>query len=225
MLCELLTRLMLLALHMENVNAFPEPLTAKEEAEAVAAMEAGDLGARDRLIRHNLRLVAHIAKKYYASNEEPDELISIGTVGLIKAVNTYSSDKGVRLGTYAARCIDNEILMYFRRKKKTALDVSFDEPIERDGEGNPLTLMDIVSVDDSALDQIYLKTNLQKLRRFVREIENDREKRILILRYGLDGNAPMTQSEVAQLFGISRSYVSRLETKCLKRLRRRFDNE
>ena len=188
-------------------------------------MKKGDTKAKDVLVEHNLRLVAHIIKKYYAANCDTDELISIGTVGLIKAINTFSGDKGVRLATYASRCIENEILMFFRNQKKTALDVSFDEPIDTDNEGNPLTLIDIIAKDDTILEEICLKNNLKKLVRYVREIEDPREKEIIILRYGLNGTVPCTQNEIAEKFGISRSYVSRLETKTLKKLKKRFENE
>lgn len=214
---------MFLALHLDNPNLFPEPLTAKEEKEYVNKMIRGDAKAKEVLIERNLRLVAHLVKKYYTANVETDELISIGTVGLIKAVNTYTPEKGVKLATYASRCIDNEILMFFRSKKKTALDVSFDEPIEFDSDGNPLTLMDLIATEDRALETVWLKTNTKKLHEFIKRIENDRERNILILRYGLDGNPPMTQTEIAKIYGISRSYVSRLETKCLKKLRKMFD--
>lgn len=224
LLSSLLQKLTLLALHLENTNLFPEPLSAQEEKEYVEQMQKGDQKAKEILIERNLRLVAHLAKKYYTSNVETDELISIGTVGLIKAVNTFTPEKGVKLATYASRCIDNEILMYFRGKRKSALDVSFDDPIEFDNEGNPLTLMDVISAEDRTLETVQLKTNTEKLYRFVNELENAREKEIIILRYGLDGKKPMTQNEVAKMYGISRSYVSRLETKCLKKLRKRFDD-
>ena len=223
MLISFFQKLMVLFLQLENASLFPEPMPAQAEKEAIEAMLAGDKKAKEALIEHNLRLVAHLAKKYYASNEESDELISIGTVGLIKAVNTYTPEKGVKLATYAARCIENEILMYFRAKRKTKLDVSLDEPIETDGEGNPLTLMDIVAADDDTLETVALKANKEKLRLYLSEMENDRVKQILILRYGLNGGRPKTQSEIAGIYGISRSYVSRLETRGLKRLRKRFD--
>ena len=223
MLSTLLQKLLLLALHLENANLFPEPLSAQEEKEYIRRMRNGDVKAKEALVEHNLRLVAHLTKKYYAANVETDELISIGTVGLIKAINTYTPEKGVKLATYASRCIDNEILMYFRSRRKTALDVSFDDPIDYDNEGNPLTLMDVVSTEDQTLETVQLKTNTEKLYRFVSELDNEREKNIIILRYGLDGKKPMTQNEIAKMDGISRSYVSRLETKCLKKLRKRFD--
>ena len=223
MLLELLAqKLLLLALHLEDGNNFPPPLSAQEERNYVKQMQQGDPKAREKLIEHNLRLVAHIVKRYYSSNIENDELISVGTVGLIKAINTYDPIKGVRLSTYASRCIDNEILMFFRAKKKTAMDVSFDDPIDQDSEGNPLTLMDVIAADDTIVEDIALKNDLKALRIYLNEMEEGREKTVLFLRYGLSGKPPMTQNEVAKLFGISRSYVSRIETKALKKLRKRF---
>ena len=150
----LFEKLYLFALHLEETFTFPEPLSKAEEAMYLERMAHGDKKAKDILIERNLRLVAHIIKKYYATNTESEELLSIGTVGLIKAIQSFDASKGVRLATYAARCIDNEILMFFRNKKKTALDISFEEPIEQDGDGNPLTLMDIVCCDDTVLDEI-----------------------------------------------------------------------
>ncbi len=224
MLEALLEKMYLIALHLEETFTFPEPLGKAEEAMYLERMRKGDLKAKNVLIERNLRLVAHIIKKYYSTNVEKEELLSIGTVGLIKAINSFDAAKGVRLATYAARCIDNEILMFFRNKKKTALDISLEDPIEQDADGNPLTLMDIVAQDDTVLEEISLKNNIRRLRSMIDEIEDPREKDILILRYGLDGNDPMTQNEIAEIYGISRSYVSRIETKCLKRLRRKFEH-
>ena len=220
----LLQKLWLFALHLEDGFNFPDPLSSKEEQMYLRKMAEGDKRAKDILIERNLRLVAHIVKKYYSSNVENDELISIGTIGLIKGINSYKPDKGVRLSTYVSRCIDNEILMYFRAKKKSALDVSFDEPIEQDGEGNPLTLMDIVATDDTIVDELCLKNDVKRLRLFLAEMTDERDKTILVLRYGLNGKRPLTQNEVAKLYGISRSYVSRIETKALKKLRAKFDS-
>ena len=219
----LLENLYILALHLEETFSFPEPLGKAEEIMYLERMQKGDKKAKDILIERNLRLVAHIIKKYYSANVEKEELLSIGTVGLIKAINSFDACKGVRLATYASRCIDNEILMYFRNKKKTSLDISLEDPIEQDADGNPLTLMDIVAQDDTVLEEISKKNNINKLYGFIEEIRDPREKNILILRYGLDGKEPMTQSEIAQIFGISRSYVSRIETKCLKKLKHKFE--
>ncbi len=225
MICELFTSLLFVALHISQSNLFPPPLPPEKEKELLQLMKNGDEKAKDMLVEHNLRLVAHIIKKYYSANSDNDELISIGTVGLIKAINTFEDGKGTRLATYASRCIENEILMHFRNLRKTALDVSFEEPIETDNEGNPLTLIDIIAKEDTVLEEICLKNNLNKLVRYVNEIDDPREKEIIILRYGLRGEAPLTQNEIAKMYGISRSYVSRIETKTLRKLKKRFDNE
>ena len=223
MLEMLLEKLYIIALHLEETFTFPEPLGKAEEAIYLDRMKNGDRKAKDILVERNLRLVAHIVKKYYSSTAENEELFSIGTVGLIKAIRSFDPAKGVRLATYAARCIDNEILMFFRNKKKTAMDISFEEPIEQDSDGNPLTLMDIVAHDDTILDDICKKRNIEKLHRFIDEIEDQREKNVLILRYGLDDKEPLTQSDIAEIYGISRSYVSRIESKALKKLRKKFE--
>ena len=181
-------------------------------------MHAGDGKARSELIEHNLRLVAHIVKKYYSAYSEQDDLISIGTVGLIKAVDSFKPDKGTRLATYAAKCVENEILMHFRSLKKSAHDISLEDPIDSDSEGNPLTLMDIICTPDSIADDLDLKIKSEKLRGLVADISDPRERAITVMRYGLDGNAPLTQREIASLLGISRSYVSRIEKRVLERL-------
>ena len=222
MILEIFSSLLFAALHISRSNLFPPPLSSQEEKELLIKMKNGDEKAKEKLVEHNLRLVAHIIKKYYSANSDNDVLISIGTVGLIKAINTFEGDKGTRLATYASRCIENEILMHFRNQRKSALDVSFDEPIETDNEGNPLTLIDIIAEEDTVLEEICLKNNLKKLVRFVNEIEDPREREIIILRYGLRGTAPLTQNEIAGIYGISRSYVSRIETKVLKKLKMVF---
>lgn len=211
------------ALHLSSGSSFPPPLSAAEERECLEKMDSGDIRAREKLIEHNLRLVAHIIKKYYANYSDQDDLISIGTVGLIKGIDTFKPDKGTRLATYAAKCVENEILMYFRSLKKNSHDFSLDEPIDSDSEGNPLTLMDIICTQDNIADDIDLKIKSEKLRSLVNSIGNKREKLIIILRYGLDNNEPMTQREIAKMLGISRSYVSRIEKKALERLRRGFE--
>ena len=216
---------MMLALHLDYSGMFPAPLKKEAEKNCIDKMKTGDIKAKEKLIEHNLRLVAHIIKKYGCSDGENEELISVGTVGLIKAINSFDDTKGVRLATYASRCIDNEILMYFRNQKKSSLDISLDEPIETDSEGNPLTLIDIIATEDTIVDDISLNNNVNLLMKFVDEIENKREKELIILRFGLDGKEPKTQNEIAQMYGISRSYVSRLETKILKKLKRRFERE
>ena len=213
------------ALHIETAHSFPKPLSAKEEAEAILKMQQGDEKAKNLLIEHNLRLVAHIIKKYYAGSNEQDDLISIGTIGLIKAVNTFHGDKGTRLTTYAARCIENEILMYFRQKKKSAQDISMNEPIDSDAEGNPLMLSQIVFTEDTAAEDLDLKIKLQKLHQYLDEMPSGREKTILLERYGLLDDIPKTQHEIAEKLGISRSYVSRIEKKGLRKLKQRFLEE
>ena len=226
MLLELLShisRIFFMALQVVNSGSFPHPLSAEEEQACLVAFhEQNDLAARNRLVEHNLRLVAHIIKKYYSTVRDQDDLISIGTIGLIKAINTFDYTKGVRLATYASRCVENEILMYFRANRKTAQDVSIMEPIETDKEGHSLTLMDVLAQDDTILDDLDLKINATKLYRYMEETLNEREKEIIRWRYGLV-DEPMTQREVAKRLHISRSYVSRIEKKALERLRRRFE--
>ncbi len=210
-------------LHVCSNGSFPKPLSQKEERQYLEQMKDGDNDARNKLIEHNLRLVAHIIKKYYGTKCEQDDLVSIGTIGLIKAINTFDPDKKIRLSSYASRCIENEILMHLRAVKKTERDISLNETIDTDKDGNPLTLMDIMSVDDNILDDLDMKLNSKKLGQYINEELSGREKTVIILRYGLNGKKPMTQKEVAGLLDISRSYVSRIETKALKILRHRFE--
>ena len=214
-------------LHLSQPGSFAPPLSAAQEREALAKMHAGDKSARSELIEHNLRLVAHIVKKYYAAyivkkhypdSKEADDLISIGTVGLIKAIDSFKPDKGTRLATYAAKCVENEILMHFRSIKKSAHDISLEDPIDSDSEGNPLTLMDIICTPDCIADDLDLKIKSEKLRGLVIGIPDPREKAIIVMRYGLDGNEPLTQREIASMMNISRSYVSRIEKRALERL-------
>lgn len=218
-----LSHILCMALHVVQSGSFPKPLTAEEERQCLIAFrEHGDIVARGKLIEHNLRLVAHIIKKYYSSTKDQDDLISIGTIGLIKAVETFDYHKGTRLATYASRCIENEILMHFRASKKTAQDVSMSDPIDTDKDGNPLTLMDVIAQDESLEDELDLKLNSEKLYRFIRESLTPRERLIIEQRYGLAG-AELTQRQVAKKLGISRSYVSRIEKKALEKLRTRFE--
>ncbi len=210
-------------LHVCGGGSFPKPLSEKKEREYILRMKEGDREARNLLVEHNLRLVAHIIKKYYGKQGEQDDLVSIGTIGLIKAIDSFDPDKNIRLSSYASRCIENEILMYFRAAKKTAQDVSINETIDTDKDGNPLTLMDIMAEDDRILDDLDRKLNTKKLGRFINEELAEREKSVIIMRYGLNGKDPMTQKEAAAVLGISRSYVSRIETKALKKLRKRFE--
>ena len=210
-------------LHVCGGGSFPKPLSEKQEREYLRKMHEGDIGARNKLVEHNLRLVAHIIKKYYGVQTEQDDLVSIGTIGLIKAIDTFKPDKNIRLSSYASRCIGNEILMHFRSAKKTAQDGWLNETIDTDKDGNPLTLMDIMAVDDNILDELDRKLNGRKLGQFIREELTDRERQIIIMRYGLGGREPMTQKKVAKIMNISRSYVSRIETKALKKLKKRYD--
>lgn len=199
-------------------GSFPQPLTAAQEREALEAMQAGDPDAKNRLIEHNLRLVAHVVKKYYASREDQDDLVSIGTIGLIKAVSTFKPDKNIRLATYACRCIENEILMYFRTLRKQSQEVSLSEPIDNDSDGNAISLLDVISCEDTMLEQVELSDRQQLLYRHLTGALEPREREILLLRYGLTGPRPLTQREVADHCGISRSYVSRIEKKALQKL-------
>jgi len=203
-------------LHVCGGGSFPKPLTEKQEREYLEKSVNGDIAARNML-------VAHIIKKYYGTQSEQDDLVSIGTIGLIKAINTFDMNKNIKLSSYASRCIENEILMHFRNAKKSAQDISLNETIDTDKDGNPLTLLDIMSVDDNIIDNLDLKLNSKKLGQFIREELNEREQKIIVLRYGLDGKEAMTQKSVAKMLGISRSYVSRIETKALKQLRKRFE--
>lgn len=209
-------------LHVIGSGSFPKPLSKKEEAHQLELLKQGDPNARNTLIEHNLRLVAHIVKKYYGVSTEQDDLVSIGTIGLIKAVDTFNSDKNIKLSSYASRCIENEILMHFRNQKKNSLDVSLDEAIDTDKDGNPLTLMDIMATEDNILDQIDLKMNTERVYGYLKEL-SPRERSIINMRYGLDGNAPLTQKEIAQKLNISRSYVSRIEKRAIGELTKRFE--
>lgn len=207
------------------MKTFPEPLTLEEEKRFVERMRNGDLGARNILVECNLRLVAHIAKKYYSDNRDVDDLISIGIIGLIKAVNTYNPNKGNRLVTYAAKCIENELLMMLRGEKKRSKDVSLNEPIGIDKEGNSISLMDVVdNADADILERMENAEDIVRVRLCVEKVLDEREKEIIVWRYGLDGNKPMTQKKVGERLGISRSYVSRIEKKALEKLRNKFDS-
>ena len=200
-------------------GSFPRPLKAAEEKEYLERCAQGDLEARNVLVEHNLRLVAHIVKKYYAQTGDQDDLISIGTIGLIKGISTFKPDKKVRLATYASRCIENEILMYFRSQRKYQGDVSLSDSLDADREGNALSLMDVISVDDDMLENLDARDACAKVRRCVEHCLTGREAKVISLRYGLDGEGPRTQREIAAACGISRSYVSRLEKKALAKLR------
>ncbi len=208
-----------LLLHLTGSGTFPKPLSVKEEANLVAEKASGSLHARNKLIEHNLRLVAHIVKKYGTQYAEQDDLISIGTIGLIKGVDTFSGKKGVRLATYASRCIENEILMYFRTLKKISCEISLDEPIDSDKDGNSLTLKDIISCNDNVVEKLDTEMKNQKLRNAVITQLSERERTIIEMRYGLCGARSKTQQQVAEKLGISRSYVSRIEKAAMEKLR------
>ncbi len=201
-----------------NGGSFPRPLSAEEERRCLALAAQGDEGARALLIERNLRLVAHIVKKYYSSACEQDDLISIGTVGLIKGISSYRPEKGVRLATYASRCVENEILMYFRSLRKSAGDVSLSEALDSDGEGS-LSIQDVLYEEDDILERLSLREDGLRLRGCVESALSPRERELISLRYGLDGKPPLPQREVAARMNISRSYVSRLEKKALEKLR------
>ena len=205
--------------YISNNNLFPEPLSSEEEKIFLDKFENGDLSAKDVLIERNLRLVAHISKKYTSPNASLDDLISIGTIGLIKGVNTYNSKKGVKLSTYISRCIENEILMFFRNSKKLNSEVFLNDPIGKDKDDNVITLQEVLENNERSIeDSIDLKLKEKKLYEKMNSILKPREREILILRFGLNNSKPLTQNEVATFFGISRSYVSRIETKAISKL-------
>ncbi len=219
---KIIFRFISLILGIGTNQNFPPPLSESEERELFAKMKDGDSCARAKLIEHNLRLVSHIIRKYYSSYGAQDELISIGSIGLIKAVDSFKSELGTRFATYGARCVQNEILMYFRANKKNSNEVSINETIDIDKDGNPLTYLDIISTEDTMAEDIELKMHIEKLRELVDTTLCGREREIIILRYGLKGYAPKTQREVAKHLGISRSYVSRIEKKALEELKAAF---
>lgn len=206
-----------------STGSFPKPLTEEEEKHYLALAAEGDLEARNILIARNLRLVAHIMKKYYAQASDQEDLISIGTIGLIKGITTFDASKGARLATYAARCVENEILMHFRAQKKSAQDVSLSECIETGSEGAALSLMDVVAEDCDLLEQVTNKEMVLQLRRAVDRCLTDQERQVIMLRYGLSGQLPLRQREVAEVTGISRSYVSRIEKRALEKLREELE--
>ena len=215
----LLCNSLFLSLHLSgSTGSFPKPLPPEKERECLERCAAGDLEARNLLVEHNLRLVAHIIKKYYTQSGDQEDLISIGTIGLIKAVNTFRPDRGIKLATYASRCIENEILMHFRAQRKVQGEVSLSDALETGTEGDALYLSDVVGEEDTMLEELQDKENRALLRRLIAEKLTKREADILRRRYGLDGRLPQTQKQVAVLYGISRSYVSRIEKKALGKL-------
>ncbi len=222
LLLDLISSIYYFALHVTGAGAFPPPLSASKESELLEKSQNGDIDARNLLIEHNLRLVAHIVKKYYTVGVDQDDLISIGTIGLIKAVSTFKADKGIRLATYAARCIENEILMFFRNQKKVERDVFISDPIDTDKDGNALTLIEIIADDKDIVEEIDTKLKLEKLKVILPGVLDEREKKIIEMRYGLSGFDELTQRDIAKRLGISRSYVSRIEKSALEKLRRQF---
>lgn len=215
---DLLSHVLYLMLHVTGSGSFPRALSPAQEKKALQELAAGSPAARRELIEHNLRLVAHIVKKYYVTGSDQDDLISIGTIGLIKAVDSFDPHKGIRLSSYASKCIENEILMHFRAGKKSAQDVSINEPIDSDKDGNALTLMDTMAVDDTVIDDIDIRIKSRQLYDFLPALE-PRERSVICMRYGLGGYKPMPQREVAERLGISRSYISRIEKRALEKLR------
>lgn len=222
----LLKSSLFLSLHLTgNASSFPKPLSAEEEQEYLTRSVQGDLEARNILIEHNMRLVAHIIKKYYTQSVDQDDLISIGTIGLIKGISSYKPEKNVRLATYAARCIENEVLMFFRSQKKLQGEVSLSDTLETDKDGNNLFLMDVVGVEDTMLDDLDTQESHFRVRQLVDECLTEREADIIRRRYGLNGKAPKTQRELAADYGISRSYVSRIEKRALEKLEEALTKE
>lgn len=199
-------------------SSFPPPLSPAEEKECFEHMKQGDEAARQKLILHNLRLCSHIVRKYYSNYKNQEDLVSIGIIGLVKAIDTFNTSNGTKFATYAARCIQNEILMHFRSQKKLSCEVSLSETIDTDRDGNPLTYIDVICADDTMTQDIERKLTAQKAMKYVNTVLDDREKRIIYMRYGLVGGDPLTQREVAQKLNISRSYVSRIEKSALEKL-------
>lgn len=212
--------------YISNNQLFPEPLSTEEEKKCLERMSNGDEEAKNILIERNLRLVAHICKKYSSTNIEQDDLISIGTIGLIKGINSFEPSKGVRLATYVARCIDNEILMHLRSVKKLGAEVYLEDPIGKDKDDNTVTLQEVLENNEKSIeDEVDLKFKVKKLYQKMKEVLKLREKTILELRFGLDGNKPKTQNQIAEMMGISRSYVSRIETKAIGKLANEIKDE
>lgn len=210
--------------YISNNNLFPEPLTAEEEKMYLEKYQAGDEEARNILIERNLRLVAHVCKKYANANVEQDDLISIGTIGLIKGINSFNLDKGVRLATYVARCIENEVLMHLRAIKKLNSEVYLEDTIGKDKDDNTVSLQEVLENNEKSIeDEVDLKFKIKKLYEKMKEVLKDREKLIIEMRFGLDGKKPRTQNQIAKMLGISRSYVSRIETKAINKLSKEIE--
>ena len=223
-LSNLFDNFMFLMLFISNGSSFPKPLSVKEEQEYLKRYHEGDIKSRDILIEKNLRLVAHIIKKYYAASNDQEDLISVGTIGLIKGISSYKPSKGTKLATYAARCIENEILMYFRAQRKNQQETFISDPLDTDDDGNSITYQDIMCCDDDFAELVDLKNNTKRMYSYIDKLPQ-REKTIITLRYGLYGTKPYTQNEVAKKLGISRSYVSRIEKHVIEVLKYKFENE
>ena len=206
-----------------STGSFPKPLTAQEERHYLQLSAQGDMQARNILIERNLRLVAHIVKKYYAQTSDQEDLISIGTIGLIKGITTFDTTKGARLATYAARCVENEILMHFRSQKKSSQDVSLSDYIETGTDGAALSLMDVISDDADLLEIISTREQVAQVREAVKSCLTEQERQVICMRYGMEGYRPSRQREVAEKTGISRSYVSRVEKKALQKLKKALE--
>lgn len=213
----------LFILHIAHGESFPKPLKKSEEQHYLELAAKGNINARNILVEHNLRLVAHIIKKYYQNYGGQDDLVSIGTIGLIKAINTFDLNKNIKLSSYASRCIENEILMFFRNNRKSSQDVSLNDTIDTDKDGNPLTLMDIMASDMDVAEDVDTKLHLEVLNAYINEVLTPREKEVIIKRYGIGGGKVQTQRELAKKLNISRSYISRIEKKALEKLRSRYE--
>lgn len=213
----------LFVLHIAHSESFPKPLKKAEEQHYLELAAKGDKNARNILVEHNLRLVAHIIKKYYQNDSSQDDLVSIGTIGLIKAINTFDVNKNIKLSSYASRCIENEILMHFRNNRKSSQDVSLNDTIDTDKDGNPLTLMDIIASDMDVAEDVDTKIHLAVMNDYINETLSPREKEIIINRYGIGGVKVQTQRELAKKLNISRSYISRIEKKALGKLKKRYE--
>ena len=222
MLSLLLRRFFCVILRVSVTNSFPPPLPTSTEKEYFIKARKGDKKARELLIEHNLRLVAHIVKKYYSTAKNPDDLVSIGTVGLIKAIDSYDIKNGTKFATYASKCLQNEILMFFRSQKKHACEVSINETIDSDKDGNPLTYSDVIATEDTIAEDIELKIYSKRAVEILKRVLNRREKQIIVLRYGLNNQKPVTQREIADMLNISRSYVSRIEKSAIEKIRAEF---
>ncbi len=217
-LIQAFSSLIFFILHVGGSGSFPKALSSSDEKKYLNLMKNGDITARNTLIEHNLRLVAHVLKKYYTLADQED-LISIGTIGLIKGIDTFNPDKGSKLSSYASKCVENEVLMYFRSSKKTNLEVSLNEPIDTDKDGNSLTIMDTMSLDDDVIDFVDKRIKCKKIYENLEKCLDKRELKIIILRYGLNGKKALTQREVSKKLNLSRSYISRIEKKALLKLR------